>query len=157
MVADSATDARFKPLAARSVALTLADNRIAARGTLFEPSKSVKIADVAIAHDLGAGVGNADLSVPGIAFGPQFQPDQLTRLTYGVIANVVGTVSGAGHIRWTPHGVTSDGVFRTPGTDLAAAFGPATGIAGEIRFTDLLALESAPGQVATIKTLNPGI
>ncbi|MEG3176847.1 YdbH domain-containing protein [Sphingomonas sp. RB3P16] len=157
MVADSAPNPRFNPLAARSVALTLADNRIAARGTLFEPTKSVKVADVAIAHDLGAGAGHADLTVPGIVFGPQFQPDALTSLTYGVIANVVGSVNGEGHIRWTPQGVTSDGVFRTPGTDLAAAFGPATGIAGEIRFTDLLALQSAPGQVATIKTLNPGI
>lgn len=156
-VADSAADPRFKPLAARGVTLSLADNRIAASGTLFEPSKSVEIADVGIAHDLGTGAGQADLSVPGITFGPQFQPDQLTQLTFGVIANVVGSVSGAGHIRWTSHGVTSDGVFRTPGTDLAAAFGPATGIAGEIRFTDLLALESAPGQVVTIKTLNPGI
>ncbi len=157
MVADSAADPRFKPLAARGVALTLAGNAISAAGTLFEPIKSIRVADVAIAHDLGAGAGHADLSVPGITFGPQFQPDQLTRLTFGVIANVVGTVSGAGHILWTPQGVTSDGVFRTPGTDLAAAFGPATGIAGEIRFTDLLALESAPGQVVTIKTLNPGI
>lgn len=157
MVADSAADPRFKPLAARGVSLTLAGNAIAARGTLFEPIKSVKVADVAIAHDLGAGAGHADLAVPGIAFGPNFQPDQLTRLTFGVIANVVGSVNGEGHIRWTPQGVSSDGVFRTPGTDLAAAFGPATGIAGEIRFTDLLALESAPGQVAMIKTLNPGI
>ncbi|WP_241659758.1 intermembrane phospholipid transport protein YdbH family protein [Sphingomonas glacialis] len=157
MVADSAADPRFKPLAARSVALTLVGNAITATGTLFEPTKAVRIADVAIAHDLGSGAGHADLTVPGITFGPQFQPDQLTLLTYGVIANVVGTVSGAGHIRWTPQALTSDGVFRTPGTDLAAAFGPATGIAGEIHFTDLLALESAPGQVATIKTLNPGI
>ncbi|PMU86149.1 hypothetical protein, partial [Pseudomonas sp. GP01-A4] len=74
-----------------------------------------------------------------------------------VIANVVGAVSGEGHIRWTPQAVTSDGVFRTPGIDLAAAFGPASGIAGEVRFTDLLNLESAPGQITTIKSLNPGI
>ena len=156
-VGDAAPDPRFKPLAARGVALTLANGRIAARGTLVEPSQSVKVADVVIAHDLGAGAGHADLTVPGIAFGEHFQPDQLTRLTFGVIANVVGSVSGEGHIRWTPQGVTSDGVFRTAGTDLAAAFGPVTGVAGEIRFTDLLALESAPGQVATIKTLNPGV
>ena len=156
-VADAAPDPRFMPLTARSVALSLIDNRIAATGTLFEPTQSVKVADVSIAHDLGAGTGHADLIVPGITFGDRFQPGQLTQLTYGVIANVVGSVNGAGHIRWTPQGVTSDGVFRTAGTDLAAAFGPVTGIAGEIRFTDLLALETAAGQVATIKTINPGV
>lgn len=156
-VADSAADPRFKPLAARSVTLTLIDNRIAASGTLFEPTHSVKVADVAISHDLGAGTGHADLTVPGITFDERFQPDQLTRLTFGVIANVAGSVNGAGQIRWTPQGVTSDGVFRTPGTDLAAVFGPVTGLAGEIRFTDLLALETAPGQIVTIKTINPGV
>ena len=156
-VADAAPDPRFKPLAARAVALTLVDNRIAASGTLIEPTHGVKVAEVTIAHDLGAGTGHADLTVPGIAFDERFQPDHLTRLTFGVIANVVGSVKGEGHIRWTPQGVTSDGVFRTAGTDLAAAFGPVTGIAGEIRFTDLLALETAPGQIATIKTLNPGV
>ncbi|MEO5866411.1 MAG: YdbH domain-containing protein, partial [Sphingomonas sp.] len=62
-----------------------------------------------------------------------------------------------GHIEWTPAGVTSSGVFRTAGTDLAAAFGPVTGVAGDIRFTDLLALQSAPGQVATVKSVNPGV
>ncbi|WP_404373545.1 YdbH domain-containing protein [Sphingomonas sp. MMS24-J45] len=156
-VADSATAPRFNPLAARSVTLSLIDNRIAATGTLFEPTHAVKVADVTIAHDLGAGTGRADLTVPGITFDERFQPRQLTELTYGVIADVAGSVNGEGHIRWTPQGVTSDGVFRTPGTDLAAGFGPATGIAGEIRFTDLLALETAPGQTLTIKSINPGV
>ena len=53
--------------------------------------------------------------------------------------------------------MTSTGTFTTPGTDLAAAFGPVQGLAGTIRFTDLLALESAPGQVATVASINPGV
>ena len=156
-VADAASVPRFNPLAARGVTLMLADNRIAANGTLFEPTRAVKVAEVAIVHDLGAGTGHADLSVPGITFDDHFQPLQLTPLTYGVIAQVAGSVNGAGHIRWTQQGVTSDGVFRTAGIDLAAGFGPATGIAGEIHFTDLLALETARGQTVTIKTVNPGV
>ncbi len=66
-------------------------------------------------------------------------------------------LSGEGDIRWGAAGVTSAGTFRTAGTDLAAAFGPVTGLKGEIRFTDLLALESAPGQVATVASINPGV
>jgi hypothetical protein len=156
-VADADPTPRFFPLAGSEVALRLADNRITATGRLSAPEKNIFISGVAIEHDLSNGSGRADLSVPGIAFGEALQPDQLTRLTRGVIANVVGTVSGEGHIRWDQAGVTSDGVFRTPGTDLAAALGPVTGIASEIRFTDLLNLETAPGQIATIKTINPGI
>lgn len=156
-VADANPLPRFDALAGSEVALRLADNRITATGRLSTPDKHIFISGVAIEHDLSNGSGHADLSVPGIAFGDALQPDQLTQLTHGVIANVVGTVSGEGHIRWNQTGVTSDGVFRTPGTDLAAALGPVTGIAGEIRFTDLLNLETGPGQIATIKTINPGI
>ncbi len=156
-IADADADPRFNRLAARNVALTLANNAIAATATLADPDKGVKVTDVTIAHDLSSGRGHADLALPGIAFNEDFQPDRLTRFTYGVIADVKGRVSGEGHIRWTPDGVTSDGVFRTTGTDLAAAFGPVTGLSGEIRFTDLLALESAPGQVATVAEINPGV
>ena len=157
MVSDAAADARFKPLAARDVTLRLAGGTIDAKGMLIEPAKGVKVAEVAIAHALSSGRGDATLSVPGITFGETFQPDELARLTFGVIADVKGTVSGEGHIAWSPEGVTSTGTFRTASTDLAAAFGPVTGIGGTIHFTDLLNLESAAGQVATIGSLNPGV
>ena len=157
-VTDAAPSPRFKPLAARTVTLALVNGTITAAGTLFEPTTNTKVADVTLTHALGAGAGKADLNVPAIAFAKdRLQPDTLTPLTFGVIADVNGSVSGEGHIAWNPVGVTSNGVFRTAGTDLAAAFGPVTGIATEIRFTDLLNLQSAPGQVATIRTLNPGI
>jgi hypothetical protein len=156
-VADADPNPRLKPIAARDVSLTLVDGRITAMGKLVQPAKQVEIAEVTIVHDLKQGAGHADLTIPGITFGDHFQPDELTRLTFGVIANVAGTVAGDGHIRWTADGVTSDGAFRTAGIDLAAAFGPVTGIAGEVRFTDLLNLETAPGQIATVKTVNPGI
>ena len=152
-----ATAPRFVPLAAREVALTLAGNRIAVTGSVAHPAKGVKVADVRIAHDLGRGSGSATLDVPGIAFGDAFQPNELTPLTFGVIADVKGSVAGAGRIDWTPAGVTSSGDFRTDGTDLAAAFGPVTGLKGSIRFTDLLGLVTAPGQVAQVAEVNPGI
>ncbi|MEG3172029.1 YdbH domain-containing protein [Sphingomonas sp. ZB1N12] len=157
-VSDAAPTPRFKPLAARTVTLALVNGTITAAGTLFEPTTNTKVADVTLDHALATGTGKADLTVPAIAFAKdRLQPDALTPLTFGVIADVNGSVSGEGHIAWNPQGVTSNGVFRTAGTDLAAAFGPVTGIATEIRFTDLLNLQSAPGQVATIRTLNPGI
>jgi len=156
-VGDTASVPRFKPLAAQAVTLTLAGGRITTTGALVEPIKQVKVADVSIIHDLGDASGHADLAVPGITFGKAFQPDALTPLTFGVIADVAGTVKGEGHIRWNTADVSSDGLFSTDGMNLAAAFGPVTGIAGTIRFTDLLALESAPAQIVTVKTINPGV
>nr|WP_246347058.1 YdbH domain-containing protein [Sphingomonas jinjuensis] len=156
-VADTATPARFNPLNGRDVTLTLAGNVIRATGTLIAPDTDVRVADVGIEQRLASGTGSADLTVPGITFAKAFQPDRLTPITFGVIADVRGTVSGSGRIAWGPGGVTSTGTFTTQGMDLAAAFGPVTGLSGTIRFTDLLALESAPGQVATVASINPGI
>nr|WP_246359450.1 YdbH domain-containing protein [Sphingomonas yantingensis] len=105
---------------------------------------------------LASGTGDAVLSVDNLSFGDKVQPDALTKLVFGVVADVKGSVSGTGNIRWSPAGVTSDGVFRTAGTDLAAAFGPVTGLSGEIRFTDLLGLKTESA-VGTIASINPGI
>lgn len=148
---------RFCPMLARDVALRLHDGRIDVTGTLAEPVTRRTVATVTIAHDLAAGAGHADLAIDSLRFDPTLQPDRLTPLVLGVVADVAGTVDGHGHIAWSDAGVTSTGRFATASLDLAAAFGPVTGIAGSIDFTDLLALQSAPGQVLTVRSINPGI
>ena len=160
MVSDAQVERpRFRPLPMRDVALTLRGNDIAAAGALFGPgaASARRVADVRLEHDLAGGTGGARFTVPGLRFDGGLQPDQLTPITFGVVADVRGSVTGEGRLDWTPAGVTSTGVFRTTGADLAAAFGPVEGIAGEIRFTDLLALRSAPGQRFTVRSVNPGI
>ena len=75
-----------------------------------------------------------------------------------MIALVQGTLSGQGRIAWNGRGqVKSTGEFTTQGMDLAASFGPVTGLSTTIRFTDLLGLQTAPGQTVTLATINPGI
>jgi hypothetical protein len=157
-VQDRADPPRFYPLKSNDVHFVLADNRITTTGTLRHPETGTLVTDVSIDHNLDSGSGHASLDVPGITFGPNLQPDELTRLTEGVVALVNGTVSGRGEINWSGSGeVTSTGDFATRGMDLAAPFGPVEGLTTSIHFTDLLGLESAPGQVATIESVNPGI
>ncbi|SOB86781.1 Dicarboxylate transport [Sphingomonas guangdongensis] len=156
-LADAAAERRFEPLVSDDVALSLTGSRIDASASLRLPSKSAKVADVRLTHDLGVGQGGATMTVPGLTFGEQFQPNELTSLTYGVVAAVKGVVTGDARIEWSPTVVTSTGSFGTDGLDLAAAFGPVTGIKTRIAFTDLIGLVSAPGQVAIVATVNPGI
>ncbi|QIL02759.1 hypothetical protein G7078_08175 [Sphingomonas sinipercae] len=159
LVSDRADPPRFYPLRSNDVHFVLADNRITTTGSLRHPASGALVTNVDIRHNLETGAGGAGLNVPGISFNPNgLQPNDLTRLTEGVVALVNGTLSGRGDINWSGSGaVTSTAEFWTRGMDLAAPFGPVTGLSTNIRFTDLLGLETAPGQVATVASINPGI
>lgn len=148
---------RFHPLAANDVRLTLKDGLIGASATLREPRSALPVTRAVIRHDLSSGKGDARLDVDDLRFGKALQPEAITPLTLGMIANVDGAVVGQGRIRWADGAVTSDGEFRTDDLDFAAAFGPVTGLKGVIRFTDLLGLVTAPDQRVTIAEVNPGV
>ncbi len=156
-VADERDPARFYPLVTNDFRLTLHDNVIDANGWLSDPETGTRVAQATIMHALRTGRGHADLDVPGIRFDSAYQPDQLTPLTLGVIALVDGTLTGQGRIEWGPDGTRSTGTFGTEGMNLAAPFGPVTGLTTRIEFTDLLGLVSAPGQVATVDRIQAGI
>jgi translocation and assembly module TamB len=157
-LSDRADPPKFYPLRSDDVRFTLADDMIRATGSLRHPASGTRVSDVTITHRLSTGAGEAILDVPGIRFGEALQPEELTRLTEGVIALVVGEVRGQGRIAWTGAGeVTSTGEFSTDDLDLAAAFGPITGMQGTIHFTDLLNFQTAPGQTLRLASVNPGI
>jgi len=157
-VADAQTDdPRFHRLVSNDVRLTLVDGRIETTATLREPRSNQKVTGVVVRHDLSRSVGDALLDVDALRFGQALQPEAVTPLTLGMIANVYGTLSGKGRIRWADGEVTSDGSFSTEGLNFAAAFGPVTGLKGTIRFTDLLGLVTAPDQSVTVAEINPGI
>jgi len=149
--------ARFAPLSAQRAALSLDGNRIAATATLAHPGSGRRVVEVALSHDLEKASGRALLSVPGIAFGDDLQPEDLTYLAKGVVALAKGTISGEGEVAWRGDDVTSRGRLRSDGFDFAAAFGPVRGLKGEVVFTDLLDLTTAPDQTVTIAAINPGV
>ncbi len=157
VIADQAPAPRFNPLSARNIELRVRDGRIAARGTLFEPVSSRAVTTVTIDHDLSRGTGDARLSVDALNFSKSLQPEAITPLTTGVVADVYGQIDGAGIIRWKGDKVTSSGRFRTEGLDFAAAFGPVSGASGEIEFDDLVALSTPSGQRVKLALVNPGV
>lgn len=157
LLQDRADPPRFEPLTARGANLRLRDNRIVAEAGLREPESDQLVTSVTVEHDLSSGSGFAYLDVPGIRFGKDLQPDDLTRLAFGVIAQTEGAVTGSGKIEWDADGVTSTGQFSSDGLDFAAAFGPVKGASGTIRFDDLLGLTTAPDQRIAVGSVNPGI
>jgi hypothetical protein len=157
-VSDAIATPRFEPLIARDATLRFGEGRIDAAAKLREPKSDAAISDVDVHHDLSAGTGYATLDVPNLTFVPKgLQPEALTPLTLGVIANVNGTIRGQGRIDWDAKGVTSTGDFHTDGTDFAAAFGPVSKVSGTLHFSDLLGMATPPHQEVHIQEVNPGI
>lgn len=156
-VLDREPVARFQPLTARDGSLTLQDNRIEAVALLREPESDREIVAVDMRHDLATASGQALLHVAGIRFDGKLQPDTLSRLALGVIANAEGAVAGQGRIDWNGDRVTSSGRFSSDTFDFAAAFGPVKGVSGTVEFTDLLGMVTAPDQRLRIASINPGI
>ncbi len=157
-VSDRDPDPKFYPLKSNDVRFSLAGDTITATGALRHPANGALVTEVNIEHRLSSGAGHATLDVPGLTFGPNFQPNEITRLTEDVIALVSGTITGQGRIDWSASGkVTSTGDFSTTNLDLAAPFGPAEGLSGTIHFNDLLGLTTPPGQTLIARSINPGI
>jgi translocation and assembly module TamB len=155
-VSDRLPDAKFYPLSSDNTHLTIAGDYVRATGALRH--EGTLVTNVSIEHRLSTDSGRAILDVPGITFGPNLQPAELTRLTEGVIALANGTISGRGQINWNASGkVTSSGDFTTANLDLAAPFGPVTGMSGTMHFNDLLNLATPPGQQLVVRSINPGI
>ena len=157
-VSDTAPAPRFFPLSTEDLALTIRGQELRAEATLAEPESGTKVVAVVLAHDLGRSTGQADLRVEALRFTTDgLQPETLTRLSLGVIANVEATVNGTGRIAWSGADVTSTGRFAVDAPALAAPFGPVTGVRTELVFTDLLGLVTAPDQRLSVATINPGI
>jgi hypothetical protein len=149
--------ARFEPMVARDATLQLVDNRIVAQALLREPTSDRAVVRTDIVHNLADASGHADLAVDAIPFDDKLQPAALSGMALGIVSDLKGVVRGTGRIDWNAKGVTSHGRFATDGLDFAAAFGPVHGLSGQIVFTDLLGLVTAPAQTVRLASMNPGI
>ena len=81
------------------------------------PASDRVVVSSVIEHDLGTATGHADFTVAGLTFDDALQPDMLSELALGVVANVRGAVDGTGRIDWNPDGVASSGEATTQGDD----------------------------------------
>jgi len=157
MVRDAEQVDRFEPLRVPDLLLSMENGEISALAQLQEPVTGRKVADVDIKHILSETQGRALFSVDNLLFNNGLQPENLTNITLGIVANVQGAIDGDGLIKWNGNDVTSSGKFSTNDMSLAAAFGPVEGLSGEIRLTDLINFVSEDRQILNLGSVNSGV
>ena len=150
-------DALYEPLSARDVSVRLVDGVFSATGQVRSAASDRVLGRVSLTHDLGKARGTLEASIEALTFDKGFQPEDLSKLTRGAIAEAAGTLTGDAHIAWNGGKITSTGHVSTDGFDFGSAAGPVKGVKGAITFTDLLGLVTLPDQHVTVAAINPGI
>lgn len=152
LVEDTTQPQRFRALAATGSA-GLADD--AWRGRFELAAGPHRLGTVDLRHDGPAEAGGVTFEAPDLIFTEHgLQPADVTPLTDGLIDEPVeGRAGFTGRFDWTPEGVASEGLVRIERLDFQSPAGRVTGLAGEVAFTSLTPLITAPDQRLTAEGL----
>lgn len=151
-VADITDPQRFLPLQATGEA-RLADDLWSGGFDLARLGHAVGRVD--LKHDGRAEAGGVAISAPALVFAAHgLQPDDLSPLAADYVKSPVeGSASFQGRFDWTPEGAASSGVLATPGLDFESPAGKVQGLKGQVTFTSLTPLITAPDQLLTVDRL----
>ena len=112
-------------------------------------------------HDGTTGQGGVLIETPMLVFAEEaLQPGDLSPLVEPFVQSpAVGTAQFTGRLGWTAEGDgESGGRLVVPGLDFVSPAGAVKGLRGEVAFTSLVPLVTAPGQRLTadsLETLTP--
>ncbi len=151
-VADTTSPVRFYPLDAAGAARLDDQNW---RGTFDLERGGHRLGRLVLAHDGRNGTGGIDITTPELVFAEGgLQPADLTPLAALLGPPVTGTARFEGRIDWSADSPgSSSGLLTVPGLDFVSPAGPVTGLKGDIVFTSLTPLVTAPDQVLTASRL----
>lgn len=142
---DTAEAVRFHPVSA-SGDITLKADRWNGEFNLADKTGH-SLGHAVLDHDMVHGTGGVRLDTGDLAFAPEgLQPVTLSPMAAMVASPVVGHARFEGGVRWAGEALTSDGVLSAPSLDFKSLAGPVVGLSGEVRFTSLVPLETAPDQ-----------
>jgi len=150
-IEDQASPKRFRPMTAVG-ALSLKHQKLSGAFVVSEAKGRRKIMNIALAHDLTAKRGSADVVADPITFSPDgLQPGDLSVAAAKMIWKASGTASFHGRYDWSQAApVRSSGDAKVDLTDFQISAGKGHGLSTTLHLTSLGPLESAPDQIVTI-------
>ena len=159
-VVDATTPRRFETLAASGQA-RLANERWSGGFDLKGTGKAAAttLGRLTLAHDGRTGAGGIQIAAPEVTFVEGgLQPSMLSPMVEAFVQSpVTGSIGFQGRFDWTKEAEpTSSGLLSVPGLDFVSPAGPVKGARGEIVFTSLAPVVTAPNQRLTIDSLDVG-
>lgn len=145
-VADATTPRRFNTLTASGEAALANENWT---GDFDLDSGGTRVGRLELSHDGWAGVGGVTIETPMLQFAEGgLQPARLSPLVESFVQPpVTGSAQFSGRIDWVADGEgSSSGRLVIPGLDFVSPAGPVKGLKGQVDFTSLIPLTTAPGQ-----------
>ena len=152
-VEDATTPDRFNPALARGAARLRGKSWSGAFDLL---AGERRVGGLTLAHNGELGAGGIVISSEDLAFAEGgLQPADLSPLLEGLVGSpATGAARFDGRVDWTADGAgSSSGVLSIPGLDFVSPAGPVKGLKGQIVFTSLTPLVTAPGQSLTADVL----
>ncbi|WP_300579180.1 YdbH domain-containing protein [Phenylobacterium sp.] len=150
-VSDTSPEPRFHPLDLTGVAGLQAD---AWTGALDLASGGHPVAEVGLRHNGLSGTGGVTIDTGTLTFTAEgLQPAALSPLAEVIGGPVEGAALFTGAIDWSAEGVDSHGRLDVPGLDFKSPAGDVQGLSGQIDFTSLVPLQTAPGQTLTAEVV----
>lgn len=151
-IEDAAPEARFHPLSAAG-RVGLADENWS--GGFDVARNGVALGRLDLRHDGRAEAGGLTISAPSVIFGEGgLQPDDLSPMVKDFIQSpATGAIGFEGRFDWAGETSTSGGRLTVPGLDFVSPAGPVKGLKGEVIFTSLAPLVTAPDQVLRADSL----
>lgn len=152
-VEDATTPRRFNVAGARGAA-RLRDERWSGAFDLLAGER--RIGGLTLAHDGETGTGGIVITSETLQFAEGgLQPADLSPLLEGIVGSpATGSARFDGRVDWAADGTgSSGGLLSIPSLDFVSPAGPVKGLKGEIVFTSLTPLVTAPGQSLTAEVL----
>lgn len=157
-IADFRADPLYSPLVAEFDA-SLEAGELSLQGPVHLEASGQRVGDAELALSLPEIDGALTLVSEPLRFQPGgLQPHDISDRLRGVFTDARGTLDGQAHIRIEAGRLSGTGAVEVSEFGFQTlALGRVSGVNGAVRFDDLLALQTPPGQRVTIGRIDPGL
>ena len=126
--------------------------RVLYDGRLATARRGVDLGRLSIRHDIAANRGELTLDGADISFAPfRFQPTDITDFLRGVAVDARGSVTPQARVSWQGGEIESEGALSVKDLSFDTfRLGSVAGVSGDIAFTSLTPVRTAPGQMLRV-------